>query len=207
MSARGYRSQETRAEPDGVRPAWCQDERNVCAMRKLPNPIHSYRVYIYLLPILCLIASNKLPAMKEKCSCCEHDEKMVVRNLMIHPLSILVSPKKLKSLGFLKYFPSFWFPYKTIYSNKKYTYCFKVFGISASTRNVSSFRVQIPLTASLDISFSDLVFPFCCCNHRFDSSLSDSLDKMFYLCNICRHLLIVQFRRIRRRVNLTLTQN
>ena len=99
---------------------------------------------------------------------------------MIRLLSILVSPKKLKSLGFLKYFPSFWFPYKTIYSNKKYTYCFKVFGISASTRNVSSFRVQIPLTASLDISFSDLVFPFCCCNHRFDSSLSDSLK-----CFVC----------------------
>ena len=105
---------------------------------------------------------------------------MVVRNLMIHLLSILVSPKKLKSIRFLKYCPSFWFPYKTIYSNKKYTYCFKVFGISASTRNVSSFRVQIPLTASLDISFSDLVFPFCCCNHRFDSSLSDSLK-----CFVC----------------------
>ena len=44
MSAWGFRSQETGAEPDGVR-AVCQ-ERNVCAMRKLPNPLHSYPLHI-----------------------------------------------------------------------------------------------------------------------------------------------------------------
>ena len=49
VSARGYRSQETRAEPDGVRPAWClDDERNVCAMRKLPNPIQSFISCLHL---------------------------------------------------------------------------------------------------------------------------------------------------------------
>ena len=122
MSARGFRNPETSAEPDGVRAGG----RMECHETVIPilNTIHSYLLHNL------------------------YHEKMVLGKLMILPLSILVS-RKLNLCDFPGLFLDF---HITIYSNKKYTYCFKVFGISASTRNVSNFFVQIPLTANLDIS-------------------------------------------------------
>ena len=64
-----------------------------------------------------------------------------------------------------------------IYSNRKYTYCFNVFGISAWTRNVSSLFKQMFLTARRDISFKVFVLKWFCFSHIWDSSLSNSLGK------------------------------
>ena len=62
-----------------------------------------------------------------------------------------------------------------IYSNRKYTYCFNVFGISAWTRNVSSLLRQMFLTARREISFNVFVLKWFCFSHNWDSSLSNSL--------------------------------